>query len=534
MSAEGRLRSRGQQHSVSAQATIHARQLRFQPLQGQFLTYSLLAEGTAELNAARTDIELNKIGMTLESQGKPAGTLTLAGTWPIATPQKGGAITVVTKDLDAAPLVDVFGVFPGREQGPIPVSGDVAITRDSASGSLFVRGQEILGPIRVAYKGEDEGSKEATFRIQHDLSRQNDEIRLTGLTMNADRPGGQSDRVNVSGVVKIAGQPGAQLRMEIASLDAAWHAALFSRPDPIRPQTSENQSGGKDHEGRTEPSNSLALLTNLDAELSIGSISYNTLMIGPGRVIAKGTGERLEVKLEPTGIADGLVDAIVTLVRQNKQTQLTWSGNGQGLSVEPIMQAVQPGQEAVLKGTGSVMTSGSGLLNTGPFRKHASGIFNFHIADGQFIRSPMLQFLAKHTHISELERMGFDGFQGKVRLEGGWIHADSLVVTGPLASLEGNVSVSPDDAADGRIFVKIGPSLGKKIKIPCMSALLKTSDGFTALPFAVRVNGPMKNLTFSADTAAWNNAKGGVTSLTDTMKNLLRGCREAPSEEGAK
>ncbi len=163
--------------------------------------------------------------------------------------------------------------------------------------------------------------------------------------------------------MKIAGQPGAQLRMEIASLDAAWHAALFSRPDPIRPQTSENQSGGKDHEGRTEPSNSLALLTNLDAELSIGSISYNTLMIGPGRVIAKGTGERLEVKLEPTGIADGLVDAIVTLVRQNKQTQLTWSGNGQGLSVEPIMQAVQPGQEAVLKGTGSVMTSGSGLLN---------------------------------------------------------------------------------------------------------------------------------------------------------------------------
>ena len=187
-----------------------------------------------------------------------------------------------------------------------------------------------------------------------------------------------------------------------------------------------------------------------------------------------------------------------------------------------------------MKGTGSFLTSGSSLLNEVPLRTHASGIFNFDIADGQFIRSPMLQFLAKHTHLSELERMGFDDFQGKVRLEGGWIRADHLTVTGPLASLEGNVSISPDDAADGRIFVKIGPSLAKRIKIPCMSALLKTSDGFTALPFAVRVNGPMKNLTFSADSAAWNHAKGGVTSLTDTMKNLLRGCREAPSEEGAK
>ncbi|OAI46702.1 hypothetical protein AYO43_05635 [Nitrospira sp. SCGC AG-212-E16] len=533
VSAEGHLRGRGQEHSVSAQATIHARELRFQPLQGQFLTYSLLAEGTAELNKARTDLELSKIGMTLESQEKPAGTLTIAGTWPIAASTQGGAITVVTKDLDTAPLVDVFGVFPGREHGPLPVSGDVAITQDSTNGSLVVRGQELLGPIRIARKGEGGEPNEATFRIEHNLSRQNDEIRLTGLTVTADRPGGRPDRVTASGAMRIAGQPGAQLRVEIASLDAAWHAALFSRPDPM-PQTSENQAGGKDREGRTEPSNSLAFLTNLDAELSIGSISYNNLMIGPGRVIAKGTGERLEVKLEPTVIADGLVDAIVTLVRQNKQTQLTWSGKGQGLSVEPIMQAALPGREAVLKGTGSVMTSGSGLLNEEPFRTHASGTVNFDIADGQFIRSPMLQFLARHTHISELERMGFDDFQGKVRLEGGWIHADSLVVTGPLASLEGNVSVSPDDAADGRIFVKIGPSLGKKIKIPCMSALLKTSNGFTALPFAVRVNGPMKNLTFSADTAGWNNAKGGVTSLADTMKNLLRGCREAPSEEGAK
>jgi len=534
VSADGRLKGRGEQHPVSAQATIHARDLRLQPVQGQFLMYSLLAEGTAELNETRTAVEFSKSGMTLKSQGEEAGTLALAGTWPIAASKQGGSVTVVAKDLDTAPLVDVFGVFPGREHGPLPVSGDVAITQDSTNGSLVVRGQEVLGPIRVARKGEGGEHNEATLRIEHDLSRQNNEIRLTGLTMNADRPGGQSDRVNVSGVVKIAGQPGAQLRMEIASLDAAWHAALFSRPDPIRPQTSENQSGGKDHEGRTEPSNSLALLTNLDAEISIGSVSYNNLKIGPGRAIAKGTGERLEVKLEPTGIADGQVDAIVTLVRQTKQTQLTWSGKGQGLTIEPILQAALPGREAVMKGTGSFLTSGSSLLNEVPLRTHASGTFIFDIADGQFIRSPMLQFLAKYTHISELERMGFDDFQGKVRLEAGWIHADSLVVTGPLASLEGNVSVSPDDAADGRIFVKIGPSLGKKIKIPCTSALLKTSDGFTALPFAVRVNGPMKNLTFSADTAAWNNAKGGVTSLTDTMKNLLRGCREAPSEEGAK
>ena len=533
VSAEGRLRSRGQDHPISAQTTIHAHELRFQPLQGQFLTYSLLAEGTTELNAARTSLKINKIDMALKSQGKSAGTLTLAGTWPIAMSEQGGAITVLTKDLDTAPLVDVFGLLPGREHGPLPVSADVSIVRDSVNGSLVVRGQEILGPIRVARKGEAGGPNEATLRIEHDLSRQDDEIRVTLLTVTADRPGGRLDRVTASGTVRIVGQPGEQLTVEIVSLDAAWHEALFSKPEPM-PQTGTNQAVEKDRRDRQEQSSSLAFLRNLDAEISIGSISYNKLMIGPGRVIVKGTGEKLEAKLEPTVIADGRVDAIMSLVPQNKQTQLTWSGKGQGLSVESIMQAAQPGKEAVLKGTGSFVTSGSGLLNEEPLRSYASGTLNFNIANGQFLRSPMFQFLAKHTHISELERMGFDVLQGNVRLESGWIHADSLAVTGPLASLEGNASASPDDAVDGRFFVKVGPSLANRIKIPCMSALLKTSDGFTALPFAIRVSGSMKNLTFSPDTAAWQNAKGGITSLAGTMKNLLLGCREDRSEESAK
>ena len=62
VSVKGHLTGRGQDQPVLAQATIDARALRFQPLRGQFLTYSLLTEGTAELNAARTDIKINRIG----------------------------------------------------------------------------------------------------------------------------------------------------------------------------------------------------------------------------------------------------------------------------------------------------------------------------------------------------------------------------------------------------------------------------------------------------------------------------------------
>jgi hypothetical protein len=95
-----------------------------------------------------------------------------------------------------------------------------------------------------------------------------------------------------------------------------------------------------------------------------------------------------------------------------------------------------------------------------------------------------------------------------------------------VANLNGNVSFSPDSTVDGLIFVEVGPSLGKKIRIPCMSALLKTPEGFTALPFAVRIKGSTEQPTFSADTAGWNYVTGSMTSMADTMKTILRGCRE--------
>jgi hypothetical protein len=36
----------------------------------------------------------------------------------------------------------------------------------------------------------------------------------------------------------------------------------------------------------------------------------------------------------------------------------------------------------------------------------------------------------------------------------------------------------------------------------------------------------MEQLALSADTKVWHNAKEETRSLANTMKNLLRGCRE--------
>lgn len=529
VSAEGHLTGRGQQAPISAQATIQARRFRLRPAPDQLLTYSLLAQGAVELNAARTDIEFKKIAVTLESEDKANGTLSLAGTWPLSQSRQSGAITIGAKDLDTAPLAEIFRTFPGRDHGPLLFSADIAIAGDSSGRIRSIQGQETLGPIRLARNRKDGKSNEATLHIKHNLSRRHDDIRATVLTVTADRPDGQADRVAAGGTLTIAGQPGAYLRGEIASLDAAWYAALFSNQDPAPPAQSK-PTVKRDRGSRPGQLNARAILANLDAELSIGSVSYDNLTIGPGRVTANGAGDQLEATLESTEFAEGRVNARVRLPRQDRHRELTWSGDGQGLHVDTIMQAIEPGREARLKGTGSFSLSGTGLLNEDPFGKHLKGTMDLTITDGQFLHAPLFEFLSTYTHVKELEHMGFDELRSKVRLDNQGIYVDSITVIGSLANLNGNMSFPPDNTVDGRIFVKVGPSLGEKIKIPCMSALLKTPDGFTALPFAVRITGSTNQPVFSADTAAWNYVTGGLTSLADPMLALLRGCRKNPAQ----
>jgi hypothetical protein len=267
-----------------------------------------------------------------------------------------------------------------------------------------------------------------------------------------------------------------------------------------------------------------------DIDLSIDSISHGPLKIGPGRLTSKGADEQLHVKLEPTGVAEGRVEAALDIDARKQIPEIQWSGKGQDLSVGTILAALSLGQEPALKGSGSFETSGNGVLADGPLRDHLTGIADITIAKGQFIQSNALSFLAKYTNIQELEQLSFDSYRSTLHFNNGTITVDRFSVTGPTASFDGTGSIAQDNAIDIRIFAKIGPSLSARIKIPCMSALLATADGFTTLPFALRIAGTANNPEYSIDTAALDYTKGSMTGLVGTMKSLLRGCREDGQE----
>jgi hypothetical protein len=528
---DGHVVSRGRDRPLSIRTTVHSRNLRFQPLQGHHVTYTLVGQGTLEVNAERTAVELKPVDLTLEAAGKPSGSLTLNGTWPIASSGPEGSVHLVAKNLDGGPLAELSGLFPGRIPAPLPIDADITVAMDTRSENLVLRGLETIGPIRVTRT--DGGQEAATLRIEHDVTRGRNQIQIDNLRFTAKRPQGAPDDITATGRIGLTDNRGGRLTSRVVSLDAGWYVALLSNPKST-PSQENHPSSVKRPAGQKAPSHGATALMGFDIDLSIDSISYGPLKIGPGRLTSQGADERLNVKLEPTGVAGGRMEAAVDIDGRKALPEIRWSSKGQDLSVGTILAALSPGQEPALKGSGSFETSGNGVLADGPLRDHLTGTADITITKGQFIQSKALSFLAKYTKIQELEQLGFDRYRSTMHFSNGAITVDRFSVTGPTASFDGTGSIAQDNAIDMRIFAKIGPSLSARIKIPCMSALLATADGFTTLPFALRITGAANNPKYGIDTAALDYAKGSMTGLVGTMKSLLRGCREDGQESRSK
>jgi hypothetical protein len=92
--------------------------------------------------------------------------------------------------------------------------------------------------------------------------------------------------------------------------------------------------------------------------------------------------------------------------------------------------------------------------------------------------------------------------------------------------LEGSGKIGWDGRLDGRIMTKIGPSQADKVRIPCVTSLLKGPDGFLALPVAVTVKGTLGAPAFGTEAATTQLAKEGARSVAGAVLDVLRGCRE--------
>jgi hypothetical protein len=486
------------------------------------LTSTLGLQADVAVDEARTVAELQRVEVTVESGSLKAGTLTASGRWPLAAAGKTtpvGSVSVTVKEWDSGLFVDFFGILPGRQAGPLPMTGEITFIQEAGGKMLAVRGEETIGPISLAV--QDGGPESATVHLEHDVALSDDEIRVAALSLTAERPKGRPDRVVVSGSLRTGPHPRLQRRGSLDTLNADWYGALTAQPSG---QLTTGKTFGKPPDTKGEGAG-LALPLDLDVVLSIGAVTYRTLEIDKGRLVAKGDGRRMQAMLEPTGLAGGSVQGIATVALKGTQPEFGWDAKGNGLDVGTLTKAAFAEPEPRVTGRGRFTTSGTGHGQGAALWQSLDSTVIFDVADGQFVKSPVLEFLAEQTHIQEFKGLGFRTLHGELQLKDRWVHLKQVRADSPSIAVEATGKVGLDGRVDVQVQSMIGLALSDHVRIPCLDTFAKTTDGFTMLPVAVSVKGTAGHPVYGVEVAASRMAGRQTETLVGAIADVLTGCR---------
>ena len=525
-----RLVTAGPKKPLTVKASLHSANLNIRLDKTHLLTRSLALQAEVEVDAPRTVAELQRVEVFVESSGARAGTLTASGRWPLAaagatTPS--GALSVSIKEWDSEPFVEFFGILPGRGPGPMRLTVDLQVTQEPGGNTLGLQGKETLGPISVAVKGHD--PEPATVHLVHDIVRSGDEVRVTALSVTAERSKGRLDRGAVSGSIRMGPRPHLELHGNLDEFDADWYADLTASPSE---RTPTGKTFDKPHDAKDDETG-LAIPLDLDVDLRIGSVTYRTLEISNGRLVAKGDGSSMQATLEPIGLARGSVQGTVTVALKGGQPEFAWDAKGNALDLSLITKAVFAEPEPRVTGRGGFTTSGTGRGQGETLRRSLSGTAVFDIADGQFIKSPLLEFLAEKTHVEQFRGLGFRTVHGELQIKDEWVRLNQVRVDGPSVAVEAGGKIGLNGQLDVQVQPKIGPSLSDHVRIPCVNQFMKTVDGFTVLPVAVTVEGTTENPSYGVNTMASSMVGRHAGALIGTVADLFTACRGGEASQKA-
>ena len=487
------------------------------------LSRTLGVQAKVGVDGARTLAEIQRMRVSTWSGEAQGGTLTATGRWPLiagGTSTPAGAVGLMVQDWDSGPFVDFFELLPGRRPGPLPVAGELTVTQEAGGKTIAVKGKETIGPITVAMNGGD--SESATVQLEHDVAQSGDEIRMATLTLEADRTKGRNDRIAMSGSLRTGPRPKLLLHGSVDALDTDWYTALTTSPSERAPtdEISTKSQGTKD--SRT----GFAVPLDLDVDLAIGTVTYRTLEIGKGRLVAKGDGNHMQAMLEPTGLAHGSVQSTVTIALKDGQPHFTWNAKGSELDVGLLTKAAFAEPEPRVTGRAKFTTSGTGQGQE--LHESLEGTVIFDVQDGR-LKSPLMDFLAEQTRIDEFRELGFKTFHGELHIKDGWVQLNKVRADSASIALEAGGKIALDGRLDALVQPKIGPTLSNRTKIPCLDQFMKTPDGFTVLPVAVAVKGTAGKPTYGARVTPGNVVGRQAGTLVGTVADVLTGCRGGES-----
>jgi hypothetical protein len=158
-------------------------------------------------------------------------------------------------------------------------------------------------------------------------------------------------------------------------------------------------------------------------------------------------------------------------------------------------------------------------------RQSLDGTVVFDLADGQFVKSRLFEFLAEQTRIEQFRGLGFRTVHGELQIKDGWVHLKQVRADGPAVAVEASGKIGLDGRLDAQVQPKIGPTLSGHVRIPCLDQFLKTAAGFTVLPIAVTVEGTAENPVYGVGVPGGSMVGRYAGALVGPIADLFTGCR---------
>jgi hypothetical protein len=269
------------------------------------------------------------------------------------------------------------------------------------------------------------------------------------------------------------------------------------------------------------------LAVQIDAQ--IAELRWRTLVLERGDLAWARDGRGSRLSLRPQRALGGnLTGELLLRTQDTSAPRLQWNLEADALDARQLISAFR--QDDAERMTGGLRGRSQGDLRLGPGPAQGSGATQVEITNGRFGGSDLLDFLATHTRIAAIRRMGFETLAADLRLEGDQLQVAAVDVRSPVAGLAMTGAIDRSGTLDLRVLSRVGPDLERLLSATEYSQLVGgTLDRFLTLPILVLVTGTLEEpaysvrpTTSSVTGAAWETVSRTGQLIRRKTRSILQ------------
>jgi len=273
----------------------------------------------------------------------------------------------------------------------------------------------------------------------------------------------------------------------------------------------------------------MGLPTRAKGELSIEHFDYRALSVSGARLTVDATPGKLLAELGPTRINRGQVSARVSREASGGEERLQALLKTRGLDLTALAETFREDLPASVEGILDLSASVSSQAPPGTdLRETANGNVEARLVRGRIEGFNLMSFLAEQSGVEPFKAIPIDDFNvdADIEIKDGVAYLREAEVKAVAAEIIVNGTVALMGSADLTVEAFAGPSMSHTFeRFGVDLSGIKNYERMTSVPLALRVSGPLENLSYAPTTPrtaerASETVDSGSRAIDEAVKEV--------------